>query len=518
MGNTELKEQEKPELSRGVASSKLPEGGMITGHVGEDDVLIVRQNGKLYAIGATCSHYGAPLAEGLLVDDTVRCPWHHACFELNTGVASRAPALSDLVCWTVTESAGTIKVGEKLPKSAPAKLAQTGLPESIVIIGGGAAGNMAAETLRREGYDGPVTIISADDSAPYDRPTLSKDFLAGKAQDDWVPLHGPDFYAEKNIDLMLGTYVQGIDPIERKLQLSDGKIVSYGALLLATGATPSPLDIPGANLPHVHLLRSLADSKMIIERAAEAKSCVVIGASFIGLEAAASLRQRDKSVHVVAPDKIPMARIMGERIGEMVMSIHKGHGVNFHLETKPVAIEPEAVVLENGERIAADLVIVGIGVKPNLALAESAGLDIDRGLLVDEFLETSIKGIYAAGDIARWPDPNSGERIRVEHWVVAERQGQVAARNMLGRRERFDAVPFFWSQHYDTSIRYVGHAEKWDDIRIDGDVDAKDFSAMFVKAGRKLAVVTVGRDLEALKVEVDFENEAAVASSTRKAS
>lgn len=500
--------KEKPNLSRGVPSADLPDGGMLTGHVGEDDVLLVRRESSLYAIGATCSHYGAPLVDGLLVEDTIRCPWHHACFDLKTGTAARPPALNDLACWKVEEKNGTITVGGRLPAAQPAHLASVGMPESIVIIGGGAAGNMAAETLRREGYDGPVMLVSADKDAPYDRPTLSKDFLAGKAQPDWVPLHAPDFYAERKIDLKLGASVASIDTKERKIKLANGESLAYGALLLATGAAPVRLDIPGADLPHVHVLRSLTDAEALIAAQTDAKNCVVIGASFIGLEVAASLRQRDKSVHVVAPDKIPMARIMGEEIGKMVRDLHTSKGVVFHLERKPAAISTDAVTLDNGDKIPADLVVVGIGVRPALALAEAAGLDVDKGVLVDDYLETSEKGIYAAGDIARWPDARSGQRIRVEHWVVAERQGQTAARNMLGRRERFDAVPFFWSQHYDTAINYVGHAEAWDDIKIDGKVAAQDFTATFLQAGKQMAVVTVGRDRAALEAEVAFENEA----------
>ncbi len=507
---------DKPDLSRGVPSANLPDGGMLVGHVGEDDVLLVRRGTALYAIGATCSHYGGPLIDGLLVENSIRCPWHHACFDLKTGAAARPPALNDLACWKVEEKNGKITVGERLPAPQRPHLSSVGLPESIVIIGGGAAGNVAAETLRREGYEGPITVVSADQDAPYDRPTLSKDFLAGKAQPDWVPLHGPEFYAERQIDLKIGANVASIDAKEHKINLANGESLAYSALLLAMGATPVRLDIPGADLPHVHVLRSLADAKALIAGAANAKTCVVIGASFIGLEVAASLRQRDKIVHVVAPDKIPMARIMGDDIGKMVRDLHTSKGVIFHLERKPASISADAVMLDDGQTIPADLIVVGIGVRPSLALAEAAGLDVDKGVLVDDYLETSVKGIYAAGDIARWPDPRSGKRIRVEHWVVAERQGQTAARNMLGKRERFDAVPFFWSQHYDMAINYVGHAEAWDNIDMNGRGAAQDFTATFVQAGQKMAVVTVGRDRAALEAELAFENEGGGCSSARK--
>jgi NADPH-dependent 2,4-dienoyl-CoA reductase/sulfur reductase-like enzyme len=279
-------------------------------------------------------------------------------------------------------------------------------------------------------------------------------------------------------------------------------------LLLATGAEPVRLTIPGADQLHVHTLRSLADSNAIIAAAKTSKQAVVVGASFIGLEVAASLRARKLEVHVVAPDKRPMERILGPDMGDFIRALHEEHGVIFHLETKPKAID-NVVYLENGEMIEADLVVVGIGVRPRLELAKNAGLRVDRGIAVDKYLETSAQGIFAAGDIARWPDPHSGENIRVEHWVVAERQGQAAALNMLGERAPFDQVPFFWSQHYDVPINYVGHAETWNEIQIDGDVMKKDCTLRFKHNGRVTAVASIFRDLESLQAEVAMEREVA---------
>jgi 3-phenylpropionate/trans-cinnamate dioxygenase ferredoxin reductase subunit len=497
-----------PDLAQGVALADLADGVPLLGHVGDQPVVLVRRGSDIWAVAATCTHYGGPLAEGIVVDDTIRCPWHHACFSLRTGAVLRAPALDGLARWRTEQRDGTVFVREPLPADPTPTLATPDLPGSVVIVGGGAAGNAAAVTLRQEGYTGPVTLLSADDSAPYDRPNLSKDYLAGEAPETWLPLRPADFYAEQQIDLKLGTRVAAIDPASRTVRLADGSVLSYGALLLATGAEPIRLDVPGADLPHVRTLRSLADCRALIAIAGSARQCVVIGASFIGLEAAAALRTRGLAVHVVAPDKRPMERVMGPAIGDMVRAVHEQHGVVFHLGATIVAIDRDGVTLSTGERLAADLVLAGIGVRPATGLAERAGLATDHGVLVDELLQTDAPGIFAAGDIARWPDARTGARIRVEHWVVAERQGRVAARNMLGRRERFDAVPFFWTRQYDTTIDYVGHAERWNRIDIDGDPAARNCTASFWQDGRRLAVVTVDRDLESLRAELAFEGDA----------
>jgi len=499
-----------PDLAAGIALSELPDGGMLAGHVGEEAVLLVRRGAEVFAVGAHCTHYHGPLADGLVVGDTVRCPWHHACFNLRTGEAVRAPALSPLDCWAVEQRDGKVFVRTKRePESKPARAAQSGAPEKIVILGGGAAGFAAAEMLRRERYAGSIVMLSDDAASPVDRPNLSKDYLAGTAPEDWVPLRPDDFYAENKIDLRLNAPVAAIEPRARQVVLASGERIAFDRLLLATGAEPVRLPIPGADQPHVHTLRSLADSRAIIERAKTARRAVVIGASFIGLEVAAALRTRELEVHVVAPEARPMERILGPQMGDFIRALHEEHGVVFHLPDKPAAIAGNQVKLASGGTLEADLVVIGVGVRPRLQLAESAGLAIDRGVMVNAQLETSVPGIFAAGDIARWPDPHSGENIRVEHWVVAERQGQAAARNMLGRGEAFTDVPFFWSQHYDIPINYVGHAEKWDELTVDGDIARKDCMLRFKRGGRVLAAASIFRDLESLKAELAMEREAA---------
>jgi len=490
--------------------------------VGGEAVLLVRQGVELFAVGATCTHYGGPLAEGLVVHDakdgpTVRCPWHHACFSLRTGVALRAPALNPVACWTVEERDGaSFVVGRHDGAAAverPRAVTSGGAapPASVVIVGAGAAGNSAAEELRRQGYGGPVILIDPDEAAPYDRPNLSKDYLAGTAPEEWIPLHPRSFYDELGIELLRGRRAAAIEPSARRLALDNGSVLDYGALVLATGAEPVrlPLETDGG-LP-VHYLRTLADSRAIIAGATEggARRAVVIGASFLGLEVAASLRARGLDVSVVAPEARPLERVLGAELGDFVRRLHEEHGVAFCLGQTPAAVGADVVTLTDGERLPADLVVAAVGVRPNVGLAERAGLAIDRGVAVDEYLQTSAPGIYAAGDVARWPDPRSGERVRVEHWVVAQRMGQAAARNILGAAEPFADVPFFWSQHYDVPISYVGHAERWDSVDVDGSIDGRDCAVTYRMGGRALAVATIFRDRESLEAELAMEQAAA---------
>jgi apoptosis-inducing factor 3 len=501
-GNTELS---GPDLKAGIASADLADGAMLLGQAEGEAVLLARRGREVFAIGATCTHYSGPLAEGLLVGDTVRCPWHHACFSLRSGEALEAPALSPVACWRVEETGGRIFVRGKQAEKPKQPRAGDQAPKSVVIIGGGAAGFACAEMLRREGYAGAVTMLSQDDAPPCDRPNLSKDYLAGTAPEEWIPLRGPEFYSENKIDLVLKAEASEIDTSGRRVKVSNGKSYAFDRLLIATGAEPIRLDIPGAQLPHVRTLRSLSDSRALIDRAKSARRAVVIGASFIGLEVAASLRHRGVEVHVVAPDKRPLERVLGPEIGDHIRALHEQHGVHFHLGRTGKSIDQTRVTLDDGTALEADMVVVGIGVRPRTQLAERAGLKVERGVLVNEYLETSVPGIYAAGDIASWPDPYSGARLRIEHWVVAERQGQTAARNMLGRAERYTWPPFFWSQHYDVSVDYVGHAQQWDKIDIDGDIKGHDVTLRYKKAGRTLAVATIFRGQASLAAEVAMQ-------------
>ena len=493
-------ELQGPDLEAGVELEEVPEGRPFLGHAHGEPVVLVRRGGDVCALAAHCTHYGGPLAEGLVVGDTLRCPWHHARFSLDTGEAKGAPALNAVACFEVRRAGARVSVGAK--KGLPVRTVRDG-PASVVVVGSGAAGAAAVEALRREGYGGPVTLVGGE--APVDRPNLSKDYLAGTAPEEWIPLRTPEFYGDLGVTLLLGDPAVALETGPCSVTLSSGRRLTYGALLLAPGAEPVRLAVPGADLPHVRTLRTLEDSRVLIALAGGAKRAVVIGASFIGLEAAASLRQRGLEVDVVGKESVPLERALGPEVGRFVQGLHVARGVRFHLDTGPRSLGPKQVELENGERLAADLVVMGVGVRPRIELAQAAGLRVDSGIVVDAQLRTSAPGVWAAGDVARYPDPRSGELVRIEHWVIAERQGQAAARSMVGRREPFGDIPFFWSAHYDTVLCTVGHASRWDAVEVHGRLEARDAAIAYRRAGRVLQVVTVGRDGTSLAAEAALE-------------
>jgi apoptosis-inducing factor 3 len=497
----------KPNFAAGIPLATLTEGQMLVGDVDGEDVLLARRGEELFAIGASCSHYHGALAEGLMVGDTVRCPLHHACFSLRTGAVLRNPALDPLDRWRVERSGDRVLVRQKFisappsPEHTPPRTLQ-----SVVIVGGGAAGLAAATALRREGYENALTLVSADDTPPYDRPNLSKDFLAGTAPAEWMPLRSANYYADNHIELVLNAAVGSLELPQKRIVLENGRVIAFDALLLATGSTPLRVSLPGATPDNVCYLRSMAEGHALVARAAAARRAIVLGTSFIGLEVAASLRMRGLEVHVVGRERMPMERTLGTEVGALLREVHAAHGVQFHFGVTVQAIEGRRFTLSDGTALEADFMVAGIGVSPNVELAQRAGLAIDRGVVVDQYLQTAASGVFAAGDIARWPAYPSREPIRVEHWVVAERQGMAAARNMLGHRESFDAVPFFWSQHYDLTINYVGHADRWDSVSIDGELAQRNCAVCYRRADHTLAVATLSRDRESLEAELALEH------------
>ena len=508
--SSEPQNLEGPDFSAGIPWDSLADGVPRRGHVGGEAVIVVRRGENVYAIGATCSHYGGPLAEGLVVDDTVRCPWHHACFSLRTGEALRTPALNPVASYDVRRQDGSVFVGGKRdqPGTVRPRARRDHAPESVAIVGAGAAGNSATEELRHLGFQGDVTLIDRDADAPYDRPNLSKDYLSGAAPEEWIPLHPRAYYEQLGVELLLGRTVTSLDPVGKRLTLDDGTTRHFGAIVLAPGADPVRLTLSGAEGPHVLYLRTLQDSRAIIKTAEGARRAVVLGASFIGLEVAASLRARNIDVHVIAPGRRPLERVLGPQLGDFVRALHEQHGVVFHLGSTATGVAPGAVVLQGGERVPADVVVAGVGVRPATMLAEKSGLRVDNGIVVNAQLETAAAGVYAIGDSARWPDARGGDLVRIEHWVLAQRHGQAVARTIVGERAPFTDVPFFWSQHYDVSINYVGHAERWDAIEVDGSLERRDASVRYRGGGRVRALASVFRDRESLEGELAMEREA----------
>lgn len=514
-GQTELK---GPDFARdGVAAAELAEGAAVIGQAHGEAVVMVRSGGVAYCVGASCTHYGGPLAEGLVAgptDDlggpTIRCPWHHARFDLRSGEAVGAPALAAIPCFSVEQRGERLYAlrrsndESKAPGGNPRRSATTDV-RAVVIVGSGAAGAVAAEGLRREGFEGSITLLGADGDDPVDRPNLSKDFLAGTAPAEWIPLRGDDFYAEHRIEHRRNTRVAAIDVQQRNVRLASGDVIPFGALVLATGAEPVRLNIPGAERALV--LRSLDDSRRIVERAGSAKRAVVIGSGFIGLEAAASLRARGLEVHVVGREALPLEHVLGRELGELLRDVHVGKGVQLHLGTTPRAIEEGAVVLADGTRIEAELVVMGVGVKPRTELAEAAGIACDRGVLVDDHFRTNVPGVFAIGDVARFPDVRSNAAVRVEHWCVAEQHGLAVARTIAGRGSPYRRAPFFWSAHHDVVVNYVGHAEGWDRVDVAGSVRDRDCAVAYRKNGRTLAVATIGRDRDALRAAAALESD-----------
>lgn len=498
-----------PDLMVGASLEDLPVGGVLEGHADGEAVLMYRDAEGVHAVSGICTHYGGPLMEGVVEGSVIRCPWHHACFSLRTGEALAAPALNPLQRWRTQVAEGSVRITGREEQGAGSGVAMGG-SDTVVIVGAGAAGSAAAETLRGEGFGGRVVLIDPDETAPYDRPNLSKDYLAGNAPEEWLPLRTAEFYETSGIERRFDSAVS-LDVEGRKVLLSSGEQVPFTSLVLAMGAEPIRPPLPGADSRHVHVLRSLQDCRRLIEAARSARRVVVVGASFIGMEAASSLRQRGLDVAVVAPERVPFEKTLGAELGRLLQSVHEQHGVTFHAGRRLAAIHERAVELDDGSLVEGDMVLLGVGVRPRTGLAEAARLGGHDGVPVNEFLETRVAGIYAVGDLASYPEVRAQRNVRIEHWVVAQRQGQTAARNIMGRREAFTSVPFFWTAQFGLTIRYVGRASTWDAVDVSGSPEARDCAVRFLSDRTVRAVATIGRDRECLDAELAFEREAGAA-------
>ena len=487
---------------------ELKDGEMKQATIDGTDVLVARVNGKFHALAAHCTHYGAPLADGVLNGERIVCPWHHACFNVTTGDREEPPALDALPCFDVKVD------GENVVVSFPDPVTDRRTPTMVkrdpsnkrvfAIIGGGAAGYSAAQTLREDGFGGRVVMITREDKLPYDRPNLSKEYLQGKAESEWMPLRPDEFYAEHDIEVLRHKEVVNVDSANKIIGFKDGDTLQYDSLLIATGGVPRRVDTPGSDLKNVFLLRSFNDADAIIAKAKEATNAVVIGASFIGMETAASLVERKVSVTVVAPDDVPFKKTLGPEIGKLLQQVHQDKGVKFKLGSRAARFEGNdavrAVVLNSGEYIEADLVIIGVGVKPATDFLQGIPLHKDRGVIVDKHFRVA-DGLYASGDIAWFPSAQTGELQRIEHWRTALQQGRIAAHNMSGKTVEYDGVPFFWTNQFDAALVYVGRASGWDEIIYHGGVSARDFLAFYLKDNRVQAVAGMTRDRDMAALE-----------------
>jgi len=489
-------------------TSELVEGEMKQVSANGAEILLACIGGKVHAVAAHCTHYGAPLVEGVLSGNRIVCPWHHACFDVTTGDLQEPPAFDSLARYEARVENDQVIVS--MPDTAsdrrtPQMAGRDRKNERLfVIVGGGAAGYTAAQTLREDGFTGRLLLITRENHLPYDRPNLSKEYLQGNAEPGWLPLRSEDFFAEHDIEVIRGKEVKHIDAKQRKITFADDETLVCDAMLLATGGEPRKLPFQSKSQENVFLLRSYDDCDAIISVAEKGKRAVVIGASFIGMEVASSLRARECEVTVVAPDDVPFQKILGPQIGRLFQDIHEEHGVGFKLGTSVAGFDHEttitAAILENGERLHADLVVVGVGVKPSTDFIEGVILHKDGGVRVDKRMCAG-ENVYAAGDIAYFPNPLTGEHQRIEHWRTAMQQGRIAAHNMAGKDTPYDSVPFFWTRQFDAGLLYVGHAQEWDEIIYQGDVSKRDFLAFYVKENRVLAVAGMNRDQEMAAAE-----------------
>ena len=485
--------------------SELQDGEKRQVKVGETDILLIRRRDQVYAIGAYCTHNKAPLVKGVLHDDHVVCPWHNACFNIESGDQQEPPGLDSLPSYPVKiENDQIIVTLPEAPsdKRTPdmANCAPESDPRTFVILGAGAAGAHAAETLRVAGYQGRIVMVTSDNQLPYDRTALSKNYFVGKLTQDKLPLRTSEFYEQHGIEVQLNQTVKALDINSKTVTFETGETLSYDSVLVATGGQPRQLDVPGAELQNVFTLRSFTDCDQILAAAQDAKQAVVVGSSFIAMEAASGLTQKGLSVTVVSNESLPFEKILGPELGQLFYTVHQEKGVTFQMGRTIKQIEGEktveAVVLDNGDRLSTDLVVAGIGVQPITDFITGIELnEKDHSVPVDEYLSAA-ENVYAAGDIARYPDWRTGESTRVEHWRIAAQHGRIAAYNMAGVPTKYRGVPVFWSMQFDFPLRYVGHATEWDELIVDGDLNQREFIAFYIKEGKVLAAASSKRDTE----------------------
>ncbi len=509
----------------------LQNGEMKQVQVGETDVLLAKIDGDFYATHLYCTHLGANLSDGVLVGQQVMCPFHHACFDLTSGRYTEPPAIDDLPSFEVRVEGDDVivSVPDDAPEEVTPAMADVGSSDGrrFVILGAGAAGGIAAETLRELGFGGQITIVNREDKLFYDRTQLSKGYLASDSETP--TLRDASFYQQRDIDFRTGSAVQHVSLGDSQVTLENGNSIDYDALLIATGSTPKTPPIDGLQddevADKVYSLRTPRDADQIIAAAKAGDKAVLIGASFIAMECASALHDRDVEVTIVAPEEVPFGSLFGEAVGKMLQQKHEAEGTTFQLGVQANKIEQSAnsssgglsVTLDDDTTLDADFVVLGVGVRPltdflDLDKNDDGSISVDANLRLQQ---TAGAPVFAAGDIAEFPDKYSGGRVRIEHWRLAQQHGRVAAQNMIAATsndngsqtggasvsmQTFDKVPFFWSKQPGFNLRYVGHVEDFDDVIIDGDVDKPEFIAFYVKDGAIRAAVGAKRDTEMVAV------------------
>ena len=488
--------------------SQLPPGTTHVAEVGDYSVLFANVGGEVYAVENKCSHFGLPLDKGALCEHRLRCPFHHACFDVRDGAQLEAPGMDGLRTFAVRTEGQDILVAPEPTVRPTENYAPAAPPESGVydyaIVGGGVAAAYATEAIRELDPTGSLVLITEEELPPYDRTHVSKALMQGGKDVHELPLRSADFYTRHGVELRSGTRVETVDA-HRKIIRAGGQELRYERALLATGGRPRQLGIPGVSgTKRVFTVRSAHDGERARRAVNEGDRVTIVGGSFIGLESAMSLGKQGGKITVVAREDTLFAKLFGPEVGRWIQGLHEAKGVHFRLGVSPRELrtedgKPSALVLEDGSEIPTDVLIVGIGVVPATDYLAGLATNDDGSVSVDNHLAASVAGLYAAGDLARYP--GRAGAVRIEHWKVAGQQGRIAGRNMAGQSEPYTMVPFFWSNQQGTNLRYVGHATDYDSVTFDGQPGDEDGFLAYYRRGDQLqAVLGVKRDGEVARI------------------
>ncbi len=494
---------------RGAELSELEIERPFAIQVDDEEILLIRRDTGIIAVGNICPHHGAPMDEGFLANDQIVCPWHNARFDLEKGLPLSPPALDGLPVYETKVEGGAVFVGQK--KTSRISMPRDRDGRTVLIVGAGAAGNAAAETLRAHGFAGAIKMLTREKDLPYDRPNLSKPYLSQNMKDEEMPLRSRDFYDRLRIGIVEDCTVQSLDCKKKKVMTAKGETFLYDQCLLATGGRARRLNVPGKDLNRVFSLRTWEDGRKLRKALAGAHQILVVGAGFIGLECAASLRDADYSVHIAAPETVFMERLFGPEVGRFLRNRHEQEGVRIHLGHTVKAYHGDhsgqlrEAELTDGTMLPVELVIEGLGMEPVIDYLDNTDLTEEGAVPVNGRMQTRCPDVYAAGDIARLPDPVTGEQTRFEHWVEAERQGKHAALCMLGGEADYSEIPFFWTRQYGQSLKYIGNARTFDEIAVRGNIRKGRFMTGYYHGGRLLAAAAMGMDAELYEVEKTFK-------------